>query len=85
MPTVRPGRLRLLFALFAVASLVLAGRLAYWQAIGRAANHPTPSPRPEENAVALRAATTEGPRWPRREPAPRFLVALLRALSAGGA
>jgi len=35
--TVRPGRLRLLFALFAVASLVLAGRLAYWQTFGRAA------------------------------------------------
>jgi len=33
--TVRPRRLRLLFALFAVASLVLAGRLAYWQTIGR--------------------------------------------------
>jgi cell division protein FtsI/penicillin-binding protein 2 len=33
---VRPGRLRLLFALFAVASLVLAGRLAYWQTFGRA-------------------------------------------------
>lgn len=37
MPTVRPGRLRLLFALFAVASLVLAGRLAYWQTFGRSA------------------------------------------------
>jgi cell division protein FtsI (penicillin-binding protein 3) len=35
--TVRPRRLRLLFALFAVASLVLAGRLAYWQTFGRAA------------------------------------------------
>jgi cell division protein FtsI (penicillin-binding protein 3) len=34
--TVRPRRLRLLFALFAVASLVLAGRLAYWQTFGRA-------------------------------------------------
>ena len=32
---VRPGRLRLLFALFAVASLILAGRLAYWQTVGR--------------------------------------------------
>lgn len=29
-------RLRVLFALFAVASLVLAGRLAYWQTLGRA-------------------------------------------------
>lgn len=37
MPTVRAGRLRVLFALFAVASLILAGRLAYWQAIGRSA------------------------------------------------
>jgi cell division protein FtsI/penicillin-binding protein 2 len=36
VPTVRPRRLRLLFALFAVASLVLAGRLAYWQTFGRA-------------------------------------------------
>ena len=36
MPTVRPGRLRLLFALFAASSLVLAGRLAYWQTFGRA-------------------------------------------------
>lgn len=36
MQTVRRGRLRLLFALFAVASLVLAGRLAYWQTFGRA-------------------------------------------------
>ena len=36
MQTVRPRRLRLLFALFAVASLVLAGRLAYWQTFGRA-------------------------------------------------
>ncbi|MEP7003128.1 MAG: penicillin-binding protein 2 [Chloroflexota bacterium] len=35
MQTVRPRRLRLLFALFAVASLVLAGRLAYWQTFGR--------------------------------------------------
>ena len=35
MQTVRRGRLRLLFALFAVASLVLAGRLAYWQTFGR--------------------------------------------------
>jgi len=34
--TVRPRRLRLLFALFAIASLVLAGRLAYWQTFGRA-------------------------------------------------
>ena len=33
---VRPGRLRLLFAIFAIASLVLAGRLAYWQTFGRA-------------------------------------------------
>jgi cell division protein FtsI (penicillin-binding protein 3) len=33
--TVRPRRLRLLFALFAVASLLLAGRLTYWQTIGR--------------------------------------------------
>jgi len=33
--TVRPRRLRLLFALFAVTSLVLAGRLAYWQTLGR--------------------------------------------------
>jgi len=33
--TVRPRRLRLLFALFAVASLLLAGRLAYWQTFGR--------------------------------------------------
>ena len=32
---VRPARLRLLFALFAIASLVLAGRLAYWQTVGR--------------------------------------------------
>jgi cell division protein FtsI/penicillin-binding protein 2 len=32
---VRPGRLRLLFALFAVASLLLAGRLAYWQTFAR--------------------------------------------------
>ncbi|MDP9320373.1 MAG: penicillin-binding protein 2 [Chloroflexota bacterium] len=31
----RPRRLRLLFALFAVASLLLAGRLAYWQTFGR--------------------------------------------------
>ena len=36
METVRRGRLRLLFALFTVASLVLAGRLAYWQTFGRA-------------------------------------------------
>lgn len=36
MPTVRRGRLRLLFALFAAASLVLTGRLAYWQTFGRA-------------------------------------------------
>ena len=36
MQTVRTRRLRLLFALFAVASLVLAGRLAYWQTFGRA-------------------------------------------------
>ncbi len=35
MQTVRPRRLRLLFALFAVASLVLSGRLAYWQTFGR--------------------------------------------------
>ena len=35
MQTVRPRRLRLLFALFAVTSLVLAGRLAYWQTLGR--------------------------------------------------
>jgi cell division protein FtsI (penicillin-binding protein 3) len=34
--TVRPRRLRLLFALCVVASLVLAGRLAYWQTFGRA-------------------------------------------------
>jgi cell division protein FtsI (penicillin-binding protein 3) len=34
--TVRPRRLRLLFALFVVASVVLAGRLAYWQTFGRA-------------------------------------------------
>jgi cell division protein FtsI (penicillin-binding protein 3) len=34
--TVRPRRLRLLFALFAVASLILAGRLSYWQTFGRA-------------------------------------------------
>jgi cell division protein FtsI (penicillin-binding protein 3) len=33
---VRPRRLRLLFALCVVASLVLAGRLAYWQTLGRA-------------------------------------------------
>ncbi|HEV2251130.1 MAG TPA: penicillin-binding protein 2 [Candidatus Limnocylindria bacterium] len=32
----RRGRLRLLFALFAAASLVLTGRLAYWQTFGRA-------------------------------------------------
>ena len=32
---VRPARLRLLFALFAVASLILSGRLAYWQTFGR--------------------------------------------------
>ena len=36
MQTVRPARLRLIFALFACASLVLAGRLAYWQTLGRA-------------------------------------------------
>ncbi len=36
VPPVRPARLRLLFALFAVASLVLAGRLAYWQTFARA-------------------------------------------------
>ncbi|MHB8630718.1 MAG: peptidoglycan D,D-transpeptidase FtsI family protein [Candidatus Limnocylindria bacterium] len=36
MPTVQTRRLRLLFALFVVASLVLAGRLAYWQTFGRA-------------------------------------------------
>ena len=39
MQTVRPipsGRLRLLFGLFAVASLILAGRLSYWQTFGRA-------------------------------------------------
>ena len=36
MLTVRRGRLRLLFALFAVASLILAGRLSYWQTFGRA-------------------------------------------------
>jgi len=35
VPTVRPWRLRLLFALFAVASLILAGRLTYWQTVGR--------------------------------------------------
>ncbi len=34
-PTVSRARLRTLFALFAVASLLLAGRLAYWQAFGR--------------------------------------------------
>jgi cell division protein FtsI/penicillin-binding protein 2 len=34
--TVRPRRLRLLFALFAGASHVLAGRLAYGQTVGRA-------------------------------------------------
>src|SRR6058998_2171602 len=34
-PTVSRVRLRTLFALFAVASLVLAGRLAYWQALRR--------------------------------------------------
>src|SRR3989442_13457730 len=28
-------RLRALFAIFAIASLLLAGRLAYWQTIGR--------------------------------------------------
>src|SRR2546426_9718947 len=28
-------RLRTLFAIFAIASLLLAGRLAYWQTIGR--------------------------------------------------
>ena len=37
MQTVRPRRLRLLFALFVIASLLLAGRLAYWQTFGRAA------------------------------------------------
>ncbi|MDQ6859429.1 MAG: penicillin-binding protein 2 [Chloroflexota bacterium] len=36
MQTVGPRRLRLLFALFAVASLILAGRLSYWQTLGRA-------------------------------------------------
>ena len=36
MLTVRPGRLRLLFALFAIASLILAGRLSYWQTFDRA-------------------------------------------------
>ncbi len=36
MQTVGSRRLRLLFALFAVASFVLAGRLAYWQTFGRA-------------------------------------------------
>ena len=36
MQAVRPRRLRLLFALFAVVSLILAGRLAYWQTFGRA-------------------------------------------------
>ena len=36
MQTVRPGRLRVLFALFAVASIVLSGRLVYWQPAGRA-------------------------------------------------
>lgn len=36
MHTVGPRRLRLLFALFAVASLILAGRLSYWQTFGRA-------------------------------------------------
>ncbi len=33
--TVSRARLRTLFALFAVASLLLSGRLAYWQAFGR--------------------------------------------------
>jgi len=33
--TVRTGRVRVLFALFVVASLVLAGRLAYWQTVAR--------------------------------------------------
>ena len=36
MLTVQPRRLRLLFALFACAFLVLAGRLSYWQTFGRA-------------------------------------------------
>src|SRR5687768_11526829 len=34
--TISHARLRVLFALFAVASLVLSARLAYWQTIGRA-------------------------------------------------
>jgi len=34
--TVQPRRLRLLFALFACAFLLLAGRLSYWQTFGRA-------------------------------------------------
>ena len=33
--TVSSARLRMLFALFAVASLVLSARLAYWQTVGR--------------------------------------------------
>ncbi len=36
MQPVSPWRLRLLFALFATAALVLSGRLAYWQTFGRA-------------------------------------------------
>jgi cell division protein FtsI (penicillin-binding protein 3) len=35
MATISRARLRLLFALFAVASLVLSARLAYWQTVGR--------------------------------------------------
>jgi cell division protein FtsI (penicillin-binding protein 3) len=34
--TISHTRLRVLFALFAVASLLLSGRLAYWQTVGRA-------------------------------------------------
>src|SRR5437773_3262062 len=33
--TISHARLRVLFAFFAVASLVLSARLAYWQTIGR--------------------------------------------------
>lgn len=35
MESVSHGRLRLVFALFSVAMLILAGRVAYWQTVGR--------------------------------------------------
>src|SRR5437868_14439737 len=34
--TISHTRLRVLFAFFAVATLLLSGRLAYWQTVGRA-------------------------------------------------